>query len=204
MADNIAQQFAGLPIEDLIVSPLVGMAKGQAKLNDVTWKYISEVAFEPVDASDASNKKVKTRFLDVQLNRYVTNPETGAQELQQINSMVPMLPLVPLPSLAITSADIEFTMEVKQSEQSKDSSDSAASLSASASGGFWGMKYSVSMSGSVSTHKENTRSTDNSAKYNVKVHAEQLPATEGMLKLSDMLNMMMEPSVVSQAVDPNK
>ena len=44
MAD-IAQQFAGLPIEDLIVSPIVGMAKGQAKLNDVTWKYISEVAF---------------------------------------------------------------------------------------------------------------------------------------------------------------
>ena len=171
MADNIAQQFAGLPIEDLIVSPLVGMAKGQAKLNDVTWKYISEVAFEPVDASDANNKKVKTRFLDVQLNRYVTNPESGAQELQQINSMVPMLPLVPLPSLAITSADIEFTMEVKQSEQSKDSSDSSASLSASASGGFWGMKYSVSMSVSVSTHKENTRSTDNSAKYNVKVHA---------------------------------
>jgi hypothetical protein len=204
MADNIAQQFAGLPIEDLIVSPLVGMAKGQAKLNDVTWKYISEVAFEPVDASDANNKKVKTRFLDVQLNRYVTNPESGKQELQQINSMVPMLPLVPLPSLAITSADIEFTMEVKQSEQSKDSSDSSASLSASASGGFWGMKYSVSMSGSVSTHKENTRSTDNSAKYNVKVHAEQLPATEGMLKLSDMLNMMMEPSVVPQAVDPNK
>ena len=45
MADNIAQQFVGLPIEDLIVSPIVGMAKGQAKLNEVTWKYISEVAF---------------------------------------------------------------------------------------------------------------------------------------------------------------
>ncbi len=81
MAD-IAQQFAGLPIEDLIVSPLVGMAKGQAKLNDVTWKYISEVAFEPVDPSDPKNLKKKTRFLDVQLNRYVTNPDTGAQELQ--------------------------------------------------------------------------------------------------------------------------
>jgi hypothetical protein len=204
MANDIAQQFAGLPIEDLIVSPLVGMAKGQAKLNDVTWKYISEVAFEPADPSDPNNKKVKTRFLDVQLNRYVTNPDSGKQELQQIDSMVPMLPLVPLPSLAITSADIEFTMEVKQSEQSKDSTDSSATLNASASGGFWGMKYSVSMSGSVSTHKENTRSTDNSAKYNVKVHAEQLPATEGMLKLSDMLNMMMEPSVVPQAVDQNK
>ena len=44
---SIADNFRGLPIEDLIVSPMVGMAKGQAKLNDVTWKYITEVAFIP-------------------------------------------------------------------------------------------------------------------------------------------------------------
>ena len=196
---NIASQFVGLPIEDLIVSPMIGMAKGQAKLNDVTWKYISEVAFE----TDKDTGKSKTRFLDVQLNRYVTNPDTGEQELQQINSMVPMLPLVPLPSLAITSADIEFTMEVKQSSMSKSSTDAKVETSASVSGGFWGVKYSASISGSVATHKENTRSTDNSAKYNVKVHAEQLPATEGMSKLSDMLNMMMEPSVVPSAENKN-
>lgn len=196
---NIASQFVGLPIEDLIVSPMIGMAKGQAKLNDVTWKYISEVAFE----TDKDTGKSKTRFLDVQLNRYVTNPDTGEQELQQINSMVPMLPLVPLPSLAITSADIEFTMEVKQSSMSKSSTDAKVETSASVSGGFWGVKYSASISGSVATHKENTRSTDNSAKYNVKVHAEQLPATEGMAKLSDMLNMMMEPSVVPSAENKN-
>ena len=51
----IADQFAGLPIEDLIVAPLTGMAKGQAKLNDVTWKYISEVAF-------VKNEKTKKWF----------------------------------------------------------------------------------------------------------------------------------------------
>ena len=66
------------------------------------------------------------------------------------------------------------------------------------------MKYSASMSGSVATHKENTRSTDNSAKYNVKVHAEQLPATEGMLKLSDYLTQMLEPSLIPLTVDPTK
>lgn len=198
MASEIASQFSGLPIEDLIVSPLIGMAKGQAKLNDVTWKYITEVAFE----TDKDGKS-KTRFLDVQLNRYVINPDNGKQELQQINSMVPMLPLVPLPSLAITSADIEFTMEVKQSTMSKSSTDTKVEASASVSGGFWGVKYSASISGSVATHKENTRSTDNSAKYNVKVHAEQLPATEGMLKLSDMLNMMMEPAVIPVSENKN-
>ena len=211
MQGEIAKQFAGLPIEDLIVQPLVGMAKGQAQLNDVTWKYISDVAFEDemIDKGkkdgngnvilEPSGKK-KTRSLDVKINRYVTNPDSGIQELQVINSMIPMLPLVPLPTLAIKTADINFTMEVKSTEMSKSSDDAEASIQASAEGGFWGMKYSVSMQGKIATHKENTRSTDNSAKYEVKIHAEQMPVTEGMNKLNDMLNLMIEPSV--QPVQP--
>jgi hypothetical protein len=196
MAD-ITSQFSGLPIEDLIVSPLVGMAKGQAQLNDVTWRYISEVAF-----TKDKDGNTTARALDVQMNRVMTNPEDGSQSIQKIYTQVPMLPLVPLPSLAITSADIEFTMEVKTSEVDKSSTDTEASFQASASGGFWGMKYSVSMAGKVATHKENTRSTDNSAKYNVKVHAEQLPATEGMMKLSDYLTQMLEPSLIPLTEDP--
>ena len=197
MAD-ITSQFSGLPIEDLIVSPLVGMAKGQAQLNDVTWRYISEVAF-----TKDKDGNTTARALDVQMNRVMTNPEDGSQSIQKIYTQVPMLPLVPLPSLAITSADIEFTMEVKTSEVDKSSTDTEASFQASASGGFWGMKYSVSMAGKVATHKENTRSTDNSAKYNVKVHAEQLPPTEGMMKLSDYLTQMLEPSLIPLTEDKN-
>ena len=196
---GIADNFVGLPIEDLIVSPIVGMAKGQAKLNEVTWRYISEVAFEK-----DKDGKTTARSLDVEMNRVVTNGETGEQEIQKVYSKVPMLPLVPLPSLAITSADISFTMEVKTSETSKDSSDNETSYEASASGGWWGMKFSASVAGKVATHKENTRSTDNSAKYEVKVHAEQLPPTEGMLKLSDYLTQMLEPSLIPLTGDPNK
>jgi hypothetical protein len=94
-------------------------------------------------------------------------------------------------------------MEVKTSEVDKTSEDKSGSFSASATGGFWGMKYSVNMSGSVATHKENTRSTDNSAKYEVKVHAEQLPPTEGMLKLSDYLTQMLEPTTIAPSVNAN-
>ena len=197
---GIADNFAGLPIEDLIVSPIVGMAKGQAKLNEVTWRYISEVAFE----QDEKTKKNVARSLDVEMNRVVTNGETGEQEIQKLYNKVPMLPLVPLPSLAITSADIGFTMEVKTSETSKESSDSETSYSASASASWWGMKFSATVAGKVATHKENTRSTDNSAKYEVKVHAEQLPTTEGMLKLSDYLTQMLEPSLIPLTADPSK
>jgi hypothetical protein len=92
MAD-ITSQFSGLPIEDLIVSPLVGMAKGQAQLNDVTWRYISEVAF----VKDEKTGKTSARSLDVEMNRVMTDPETGKQSLQKIYTQVPMLPLVPLP-----------------------------------------------------------------------------------------------------------
>lgn len=197
---GIADQFVGLPIEDLIVSPIVGMAKGQAKLNEVTWKYISEVAF--VKSEDG--KTSTARALDVEMNRVITDAKTGEESVQKLYNKVPMLPLVPLPSLAITSADIEFTMEVKSSEMSKETSDNETDFSASASGGWWGMKFSASVSGKVATHKENTRSTDNSAKYNVKVHAEQLPATEGMLKLSDYLTQMLEPTPINLTADPNK
>jgi hypothetical protein len=175
------------------------MAKGQAKLNEVTWRYISEVAFEK-----DKDGKTTARSLDVEMNRVVTNGETGEQEIQKLYNKVPMLPLVPLPSLAITSADIAFTMEVKTSETSKESSDSESSYSASASASWWGMKFNATVAGKVATHKENTRSTDNSAKYEVKVHAEQLPPTEGMLKLSDYLTQMLEPSLIPLTVDPSK
>lgn len=105
---SIADQFKGLPIEELIVSPLVGISKGQAKLNDVTWKYIQEVGFEQKDG------KYKPRSLDVEINRYVKVEGAAEPELQTLQSKVPLLPLIPLPSLAVTSADIEFTMEVQQ------------------------------------------------------------------------------------------
>jgi hypothetical protein len=174
------------------------MAKGQAALNDVTWKYIKEVAFEDTDTptKDGKGKKVKSRSLEVELNRYIAGDD-GVLIPQKINSEIPLLPLVPIPALAITKADINFTMEVKQSTKSTSSTNTKTNVSANASGGFWGQKYSVSVSGEVATARENTRSTDNSAKYEVSVHAEQLPPTEGMLKLSDMLNTLMDPVVVT-------
>ena len=46
---------------------------------------------------------------------------------------------------------------------------------------------SVSVNGKVTTAKENTRSTNQTAKYNVTVNAKQQPPTEGLSKLMDLL-----------------
>lgn len=192
---SVADQFRGLPIEDLIVSPLVGMAKGQAKLNDVTWKYINQVGFEQKGEGDKAT--IVPRSIDIQINRYVKVAGESAPQLQTMKSMVPLLPLIPLPALAITSADIEFTMEVQQSETSNTSKDTEMDSSVDVKyKSWWGLSVQAHVGGKVSTHSDNTRKTDNSAKYDVKVHAEQLPPTEGMLKLSDALITMMDPQVV--------
>lgn len=192
MANSIANQFKGLPIEELIVSPLVGMAKGQARLNDVTWKYIQEVGFDTKDG------KSIPRALDVEINRYVQVEGAAEPELQTLQSKVPLLPLIPLPSLAITQADIQFTMEVQQHDTHTDSSESETSVDINASyKSWWGFKVESKLHGKVTNKSENTRKTDNTAKYDVKVHAEQLPATEGMMKLSDALITMIEPVVAN-------
>jgi len=51
---SVADQFRGLPIEELIVSPLVGISKGQAKLNDVTWNYINQIGFKQDEKTKAT------------------------------------------------------------------------------------------------------------------------------------------------------
>ena len=189
---SIADQFKGLPIEELIVSPLVGISKGQAKLNDVTWKYIQEVGFDQKDG------KYKPRSLDVEINRYVKVEGAPEPELQTLHSKVPLLPLIPLPSLAVTSADIEFTMEVQQHDSHTDSKDTETTVDVDVKyKSWWGLSVESKLHGKVSTHSENTRKTDNTAKYDVKVHAEQLPETEGMKKLSDSLITMIEPVVAN-------
>ena len=197
---QIADQFVGLPIEDLITGPLVGIAKGQAKLNEVTWDYVQEVAFETGSVVNGVDV-LKTRAIDVQITKAVTNSnlDTGSntdgsiKEWKTFYSKVPMIALIPLPSLAVTKADINFTMEVKESSVSKDTTSKSGQFSASMGYSGWGFNVKDNISGKVATTKENTRSTDNSAKYVVNVHAEQLKPTEGMLKLYDAVNSMIEP-----------
>ena len=189
---SIADQFKGLPIEELIVSPLVGISKGQAKLNDVTWKYIQEVGFDQKDG------KYKPRSLDVEINRYVKVEGAAEPELQTLQSKVPLLPLIPLPSLAVTSADIEFTMEVQEHDSHTDSTNTETEVDVDVKyKSWWGLSVDTKLHGKVATKSENTRKTDNTAKYDVKVHAEQLPETEGMKKLSDSLITMIEPVVAN-------
>ncbi len=164
MADSIANQFTGLPIENLIAAPLLAAAEGQKSLAATTAKFISEVGME---------YKVNTKSVKFQ---YEDGTEAVALD-------VPLLSIINIPSLCVDEIDINFDMEVSTQSASKSSTDSSAELSVKAGFGCW----SASFTGKVSHHSENSRKSDTSAKYSIAVKGKQ-EKPEGFMKVLDMLN----------------
>ena len=122
--------------------------------------------------------------------------EDGTTNNDQMKVEVPMLAIVPVPNLQIDEVAVLFDMEVKQSESSQTELD--ANLSARATVGVSFLK--VSVSGSVSAHSNNTRSSDNSAKYNVSVTATNHGTPEGLARVLDMMAANVAPSLISSEV----
>jgi hypothetical protein len=84
-------------------------------------------------------------------------------------------------------------MEVKTSDTSRSST--SATANTSVKGGWLFAKASVS--GSVTTSSENTRSTDNSAKYHVSVMASNYGIPEGLARVLDMIAANVAPNLIS-------
>ena len=90
--------------------------------------------------------------------------------------------------------DVNFTMEVKSSTSSKTTSDTKAELTAHAKYNAGLFSCDVTIHGSVANHSENSRKSDNSAKYDVKVVARDDGPPEGLMKVLDMLNDAIAPT----------
>tara|TARA_R110000824_G_scaffold118291_2_gene270530 strand:- start:4120 stop:4662 length:543 start_codon:yes stop_codon:yes gene_type:complete len=164
MADSIASQFTGLPIETLIAAPLIAASEGQKSLAATTASFIQEVGMD----KDGNTKSVAFKYDD--------GSESVALD-------VPLLSIINIPSLCVDSIDVEFQMEVSAQSASKSSTDSSATASASVGWGCWSAKFE----GKVSHHSENSRSSDTSAKYSISVKGKQ-EKPEGLMKVLDMLN----------------
>ena len=164
MAGTIANQFTGLPIENLISAPLVAAAEGQKSLAATTAQFITEVGMD----SSGNTKSVTFNY------------EDGSEK---VVLDVPLLSIINIPSLCVDSIDVEFNMEVGTQSASKSSTDSSATASASVGFGCW----KASFEGKVSHHSENSRSSDTSAKYSISVKGKQ-EKPEGLMKVLDMLN----------------
>jgi hypothetical protein len=206
---TIAAEFKGLPMAELIGGPLTAACDAQVRLANATADFIKVVGFkppnvaaltaDPVDAVGDIRTASFTFTRPVQVPAVyntatppaVTTPASTSTETVELK--VPLLALVTIPALSIKTVDIVFDMEVKSSSSSKSSTDEALSVKVDASAKWGVARVSVSIQGSVASHQENTRSTDNSAKYHVEVTASDTGMPEGLRRVLDIMNSAIVP-----------
>lgn len=182
----IAEQFAGLEMDKLIGGPLTAAADASTLLANSTADFINRIGFD-------ANGKVRTAAFMYQ-KRSVN--EDGTSNLDEMKIDVPMLAIVPIPNLQVDEVNILFDMEVKQSEKQESSMDLGASVTGTLNLGI----VKVSVTGNVSAHSSNTRSSDNSAKYHVDVRATNHGTPEGLARVLDMMAANVAPALVGSTI----
>jgi hypothetical protein len=195
---DMASQFKGLPMSDLIGSPLTAACEAQVRLANATADFIKYVGFLPPAEGD-KNGVGATRLAHFAFTRPTQDPGDVTKTVDEhVTLDVPLLAIVKIPALAITRVDITFDMEVKSSFMAKESTDASAKMAADIKFGWGPISATVHLEGSVATHKENTRSSDNSAKYHVQVLAEDSGMPEGLSRVMDILHSAIQPRTAGQ------
>ncbi|MBQ7158674.1 MAG: DUF2589 domain-containing protein [Treponema sp.] len=177
---EIAQMMGGLPMNELIGAPLVSVVDAQRDLAKTMISYVNEIGYAKPDSEEA-------RMLKFKLTKPVINDD--GVTTTNVEMQAPMLGLLPMPALLVDKVTVDFQMEVTTATSS--SSKTNAEVETEVSARFWRIQAKVR--GKVSTARENTRSTNQTAKYQVHVEANQQPQTECLNKLMDMFAQCTEP-----------
>lgn len=176
---NVTDKFKGLPMRELIAAPLIAAAEAQQELAATAWNFYKQIAFDD-DGKTA-------RVLEFDIKRPIQ--QDGVMTTMPQSVKAPFIGLVPIPSLLIDRVDVDFQMEVTDTSNVKSTIN--AEVETKVSGKSW--LISAEISGKVTTARENTRMTNQTAKYQIHVTASQQPQTEGLSKLMDIMASCIEP-----------
>ena len=176
---NVTDNFKGLPMRELIAAPLIAAAEAQQELAATAWNFYQKIAFDE-DGKTA-------RVLEFDIKRPIQ--QDGKMTTMSQSVKAPFIGLVPIPSLLIDRVDVDFQMEVTDTSNVKSTTNAEVETKASAKHWF----INAEISGKVTTARENTRMTNQTAKYQIHVSASQQPQTEGLSKLMDIMASCIEP-----------
>lgn len=187
--NKFSDNFKGLPMRELIAAPLIAVAEAQQELAATAWDFYQKIAFYGKGETGATEGD--TRIVKFKVKRPVE--QHGQLQMVEQEIQAPFIGLVPIPSLLIDRVDVDFQMEVSNTGTNK--SNFSSDVSTNISSG-WFVKAEVS--GKVSTSRENTRTTNQTGKYQVHVTASQQQQTEGLSKLMDIMASCIEPVPVGE------
>lgn len=199
---SISDQFKGLPIGELIANPLIAAAQAQGKLAGITEQFIEEVGLEKDDTTGKLSARTVEFDYDAVVEQKSTENgvETTTTVAEPRTMKVPLLAIVNTPNLSVKDVKIDFDMKVQSTSESKSST--TANVTTKANYKAWWSPVSASVTASVGSKSENTRKTDNSARYTVHCEARDDGAPEGLMKVLDILGDAIKPAPQGGASTP--
>lgn len=187
---SMAEQFTGLPMQDLIGGPLNAAATANGMMAATQTKFLLDTAFQ----FDETTNTYSPIMIEMTLTRGVLVPvdpnDPKEARIEEVNTTfdLPLLTILPLNSLGVDDVSIKFDMEVKSSysEATSTKTENKLATEASFSAKFGKGVFSAEITGSVSYDSSTSNAHDthyeksNSAQYSVSVHAGQLPLPDGV------------------------
>lgn len=206
MADglvNMGQQFGTLPMESLIGGPLIAAAQANQMMVGTNAKFIMDIGFKKDSSGKTTGEANMVEFGWEQQNVEKVDGKDVVTP-KQMKVKVPMLAIVPLPGLKVKEVNVNFSMQVNSSTE--DTSESSSELGVEGSGriGYGPFSVGVKVHGKTSSHSSQTRKSDNSAKLDISVVAEDGGITEGLARVLDMMHDAISPSQVPASAPANE
>lgn len=204
---SMAQQFGGLPMKSLIGGPLKAATDANGMMARTQTQFLLSTCFNEEGTGD--DKKLKPIMIAFEITRSVIDQADPTKKLDdaKLNFTLPLLTIIPLNSLAVDDVKVHFEMEVKSS-MSKDnetSNESETAAKADITAKYKAGLFSVEVHGSVSHSSKSTSKqkehyeASNSAKYEVDVHAGQLPLPTGVTTIINAFTKNIDPIILKPA-----
>ncbi len=193
---SMAQQFSGLPIKSLISAPLNAATDANGRMARSQTQFMLSTCFDK-----DSGGQLTPIMITFKMTRSVVKPDGTAGTPVELQFDLPLLTIIPLNSLAVDDVKVHFEMEVKSSHSTDKETSKEQSLAASAdiTAKYNAGLFSVEAHASVSYDSKSKSSTkehyeaSNQAKYEVDVHAGQLPLPKGVTTIIDALTKNVAP-----------
>ena len=195
---SIANDFGGVPMKALIGAPLKAAADANGMLARSQTQFLLSTCFEKDDGSG----KLKPKMLEFDVERQVikANGEVSDTPLSMKIS-VPLLTLIPLNSLAVEKLDVSFEMEVKSSTEYMHENEELRrdEMKGGVTNPYQSDKFSCEIHGALSNSRSSSNKDNHSGKssssgrYDITLHAGQLPLPTGITTIIDMLAKSIAP-----------
>ena len=191
-----ASEFQKLPLEMVIGTPLVAVAKAQAIAAQATLDFVLKLC-DPADATGVRKPTTINLSIEQQVTPALGAAAPGAPPPQPaVASTIikaPLLSIVPIPHLLIDSVTINFKYEVSQTFLDKSATSASAGLDVK-TGAALSPFVEATFHGNLAHTSSSESTTNRGGTLDIMVRASQAPIPAGLDRLLTMLSQSITPA----------